>query len=75
MLISTFSTIFSFLDELEEEEAVQPLSKEEEEVDVMRSWVEMGAFQPIQRRKPRGYCQRQVCSPVPPSPFLALPFN
>ena len=31
------STIFSFLDESEEEGAVQPLSKEEEEEEVMRS--------------------------------------
>ena len=36
------STIFSFLDESEEEGAAQPLSKEEEEVEVMRSWVEGG---------------------------------
>ena len=39
-----FSTIFSFLDESEEEGAVQPLSKEEEEVEVMRSWLEAGGF-------------------------------
>ena len=38
------STIFSFLDESEEEGAIQPLSKEEEEVEVIRSWVEVGGF-------------------------------
>ena len=39
-----FSTIFSFLDESEEEGVAQPLSKEEEEVEVMRRWMEAGGF-------------------------------
>ena len=39
-----FFTISSFLDESEEEGAVQPLSKEEEEVEVMKSWVEVGGL-------------------------------
>ena len=39
-----FSTIFSFLGKSEEEGAAQPLSKEEEEVEMIRSWMEVGGF-------------------------------
>ena len=39
-----FTSLPSFLDESEEEGAAQPLSKEEEEVEVMRSWMEVGGF-------------------------------
>ena len=52
-----FSTIFP-LDESEEEDRAKLLTKEEEEVDVMHSWVEAGAFQLDQRRKLRGFWQR-----------------
>ena len=39
-----YCSTISFLDESEEEGPVQPLTKEEEEVKVMQSWVEVGAF-------------------------------
>ena len=62
----------SFLDESEEEVAMQPLTKEEEEVEVMQSWVEVRAFQPAERRKPRGYWQRQVHPLVPILPSFSI---
>ena len=39
-----YHSTISFLDESEEEGVVQPLITEEEEVEVMQSWIEAGGF-------------------------------
>ena len=70
-----FSTILSFLGESEEEGAVQPFSKEEEEVEVMRSWVEVGGFPAQQEQEAKGLLSEVGCPLVPHSPFLSLLFN
>ena len=76
VLISTFSTIFAFLDESEEEGAVEPLSKEEEEVEVMRSWVEVGGFPAQPEEEAKGLLsEASSCPLVPHSSFLTLPFQ
>ena len=67
-----FSTIFSFLDESKEEGAVQPLSKEEEEVEVMRSWVEAGGFPAQQEEEAKGLLSEEGSSPCPP---FSLPLS
>ena len=67
-----FSTIFSFLDESEEEGGVQPLSKVEEEAEVMRSWVEAGAFLAQQEEEAKGLLSEVGLSPCPP---FSLPLS
>ena len=44
MLIPLQSFVLSSLDESTEEEVAGPLTKEEEEVETMRSWIEAGGF-------------------------------
>ena len=68
-----FSTIFSFLDVSEEEGAVQPLCKEEEEVEVIRSWEEAGFFPAQPEEEAKGLLSEVGSSPGPP--FLSLLFN
>ena len=70
-----YCSTISLLDESEEEGVVQLLTREEEEVEAMQSWVEVGVSQPDQSWKPRGYWQRQVHPFVPHSSFLSLLFN
>ena len=41
----------SLSDESEEGEEVRPLTKDEEEVEVMQSWVEAGGFQLAQKKR------------------------
>ena len=67
-----FSTILSFLDESGEERAVQPLSKEEEEVEVMRSWVEVGGFAAQPEEEAKGLLSEASLSPCPP---FSLPLS
>ena len=65
-------TIFSFPDESEEEGAAQPNSKEEEEVEVMRSWMEVGGFPAQQEEEGKGFLSEVGLSSCPP---LSLPFS
>ena len=60
------STLFSFLDESEEEGSVQPLSKEEEEVEVMRHWVEVGGFPAQPEEEAKGLLSEASLFPCPP---------
>ena len=51
---------------------VQPLSKEEEEVKVMRSWVEVGGFPAQQEEEAKGLLSEVGLSPCPP---FSLPLS
>ena len=44
VLIHLQSFVLFLLDESTEEEVAYPLTKEEEEVETMRSWIEAGGF-------------------------------
>ena len=67
-----FSTIVSFQYESEEEGVVQPLSKEEEEVEVMRSWVEVGSFPAQAEEEAKGLLSEVGLSSCPP---FSLPLS
>ena len=64
------STIICFLDESEEGGAAQPLSKEEE-VEVMRSWVEVGGFPAQPEEEAQGLLSEASSFLCPPS-FLSI---
>ena len=51
---------------------VQPLSKEEEEVEVMRSWVEAGGFPSQPEEEAKGLLSEVGLSPCPP---FSLPLS
>ena len=62
-LIYLQSFILSFLDESTEGEMAGPLTKEEEEVETMRSWIKVGGF-PAQ---PEGEAKAVLMEVGPPS--------
>ena len=71
------STIFSFPDESEEEGAAQPHSKEEEKVEVMRTWMEARGFSNPTRGRSLGAFVRGrfvLLSPILPS-FFYFPID
>ena len=70
MPIHLQSFIFFLPDESGEEEAVYPLTKEEEEVETMRSWIEAGDF-PAQ---PEGEAKALLIE-VGPSSCVYLPID
>ena len=53
---------------------MKPLTREEEDIEVMRSWMEVGGLPACPKEEAKGYLQRQVCSlvfhPAFLSPFL-----
>ena len=53
-----YCSIIFPLDESEEEERVKLLTKEEEEVDVMCSWMEAGGFPAQPEEEAKGFWQR-----------------
>ena len=65
-----YSTIFP-LDESKEEERAKLLTKEEEEVDVMCSWVEAGGFPACPEEEAKGLLAEVSLFPCSPS-FLPL---
>ena len=67
-----FSNIFSFPDGSEEEGVAQPLSKEEEEVEVMRSWIEVGGFLAQQEEEAKGLLSEVGLSSCPSFSFFFL---
>ena len=50
-------------DQSSEEEEVKEVTKEEHEIDVACSWMEVGVFWHWQRRKHRGCCGRYFSLP------------
>ena len=67
--------IFTFLDESEEEGVVQPLSKDEEEVEVMRSWVEVGGVPAQPEEEAKGLLSRGKFVPLSPILHSSLYFS
>ena len=59
-------------DESEEEGAVQQLTKEEEEIEVMQSWVEAGGFPAQPEEESKGLLAEASLSPCPP---FSLPLS
>ena len=67
-----YCSTISLLDESEEEGVVQPLTKEEEEVEVMQSWVEAGGFPAQPEEEAKELLAEASLSPCPP---FSLPLS
>ena len=51
---------------------MQPLTKEEEEIEVMQSWVEAGGFPALPEEEAKGLLAEASSSPCPP---FSLPLS
>ena len=67
MYLFTSLPSFPLPDESEEKGAAQPHSKEEEEVEVMRSWMEVGGFPAQQEEEAKGLLSEVGSSSCPSS--------
>ena len=67
-----YCSTISLLDESEEEGVVQLLTKEEEEIEVMQSWVELGGFPAWPEEEAKGLLAEASLSPCPP---FSLPLS